>query len=158
MAGSSSVPDRNGDAPNIELAAIEELIAGSATQIWGVLTDFANPQVLAPTIIGATANGDGVGAVRIVKSSRGLEIHEQLLVCDPVTHLFRYCILDSGDMPFAHVTSYTCTVRLVPAGDRITQIHWRSEGTVDGPIEPIRDFLTTLYRNANRQIVGQIDK
>ncbi len=158
MGESSSVPDSQDTAQMIELATVQERVAGSAEAIWHLLTDFGHPQTLAPTIIAASVTGDGPGAVRVVTSSRGLEIHEKLITCDRAGYLFRYSILDSGDMPFAHVTSYTCTVRLVPLSDAITQIHWRSDGTVDGPLQPIRDFLTTLYRNANRRIADQIGK
>ncbi|KQS03611.1 hypothetical protein ASG11_04555 [Sphingomonas sp. Leaf357] len=140
----------------IELASVTEVIAAPAAAIWQVLTDFGNPQRLASTINSAEVTGNGIGAVRVIRSSRGLEIHEVLIESDPIAYRFGYAILDSGDMPFAHVTSYRCAVRLAPTSDTHTEIHWRSEGTADGPTGPIADFLTTLYRNANVQIARQI--
>jgi len=140
----------------IELASVREEIAGSAPAIWEMLTDFGHPQRLAPTIDHTVLRGEGVGAVRTVHSSRGLQIHEKLLECDTAAYRFSYAILDSGDMPFAHVTSYRCTILLWPLDDARTEIHWRSEGTVDGPLAPITEFLTALYRRANAQIAGHI--
>ena len=135
----------------IELAAVREDITAPARAVWRVLTDWAHPERLAPTIL----RTETTGAVRIVTSSRGLSIHEALLDCDRDAYLFRYEILDSGDMPFAGVTSYRCTARLTRRTDAITEIAWRSEGTLDGPPEPIRDFLTGLYRTANKRIAQE---
>jgi carbon monoxide dehydrogenase subunit G len=140
----------------IELASVEQEIDGPIVAIWAIVTDFSHPQRLAPTIDSAETTGAGVGAVRVVRSSRGLMIHEKLLACDPAGYLFRYAVLDSGDMPFANVTRYECTVRLHALSARRTRIGWHSEGTVEGPIDPVRAFLETLYRNANRNIADQI--
>jgi|GEM_PF-281626 len=140
----------------IELATVEDTIDAPIAAIWAVVTDFSHPQRLAPTIDSAETTGTGVGAVRVVRSSRGLNIHEELVACDPARYLFRYAVLDSGDMPFANVTRYECTVRLHAVSAQRTRIGWRSEGAVEGPIAPIRAFLETLYRNANRNIADQI--
>lgn len=141
----------------VELASVTVTVDGNARAIWDVLMDFGHPERLAPTIDSATLIGEGEGAVRIVKSSRGLEIHEKLVACDIGDYRFRYSILDSGDMPFAGVVSYHCTVLLSPLSDSRTEILWRSEGEVDGPIAPIRAFLESLYRNAINRIEAQLN-
>jgi len=141
----------------VELASVTATIDGYAHVIWDVLMDFGHPERLAPTIESTELIGAGEGAVRIVKSSRGLEIHEKLIACDLANYCFRYVILDSGDMPFAGVQSYDCTVVLTPLSDSSTEVFWRSEGEIDGPIEPIRAFLAGLYVNAIKQISVQLD-
>ncbi len=144
------------EAATVVLAELHADMPWPAPAIWEILSDFAHPQRLAATIDSADLVGTGIGAVRTVRSSRGLVIKEQLLESDGCEYRFRYAILLSGDMPFAHVTSYHCTVRLYPQSLTSCQIHWLSEGRIDGPIGPIRNFLTVLYSNANRQISEQI--
>ncbi len=140
------------DEGRVELARTSGTINAPMADVWAVLTDFAHPQRLASTIDRCTVSGDGVGAVRTVESSRGLVIHERLLECDAAAGRFRYEILESGDMPFAHVLSYECTVTVSgdPAGS--TTLDWSSVGLVDGPLAPIEAFLGALYRRATDSI------
>lgn len=140
------------DEYRVQLARVTGTIAAPVEDIWDVLTDFAHPQRLAPTIAHCSMSGEGVGAIRTVQSSRGLTIHERLLECDRATGCFRYEVLDSGDMPFAHITCYECTVTMTSQSDGTTDITWSSVGNADGPIEPIAEFLGALYRRANDNI------
>lgn len=135
------------DNPN-ELARVTAIANAPASAIWAVLADFERPQRLAPSITGCTMTGSGVGAVRIVESSRGLSIHERLLICDAWQFRFQYEVLDTGDMPFANVTSYRATIKLDPLDDGRTAIDWLAEGSVSGDAAPVRDYLETLYRGA----------
>ena len=130
------------------LASVSEVIAARAADVWAILADFAHPQRLAPTILRCAVSGSGVGAIRVIESSRGLRIHERLVECDFAAGRFRYEILDDGDMPFAGVSSYDCTVTVEPRADGSTMIRWASVGNVTGPIGAIEEFLTTLYRGA----------
>lgn len=140
----------------IELASVSATVEADAHRIWDLLMDFGHPERLAPGIESAALSGEGPGAVRIVKSSRGLEIHEQLAECDRGRWCFRYVALASGDMPYPGITSYECTVRLIPVCNAQTRIVWRSEGEIAGPIIPIRKFLTELYVDAIAHISVQL--
>ncbi len=132
----------------IELASVSATIDANAQRIWDVLLDFGHPERLAPSIAGTTLTGEGPGAVRIVKSARGLEIHEQLVECEVAGGRFRYVVLASGEMPFPGITSYDCTITLAPLSNEQTRVVWRSEGEINGPAAPIRKFLSELYANA----------
>lgn len=143
----------------MQLANISLEIDAPTAAIWAVLADFARPQRIAPTIDYCTALGSGVGAIRVVETSRGLTIRERLLECDEEAGRFRYEILAGGNMPFAHVTSYECTVTVTPRPNGATEIGWSSIGGVDGPVEPISEYLTALYRRATEcirvEVAGQ---
>ena len=118
------------------LACVTDVLAASITDVWAVVSDFGHPQRLAPSIVCCTVSGEGVGAVRIVESSRGLRIHERLVECDFAAGRFCYEVLDDGDMPFAGVTSYDCTVVVSEHAGGATEICWSSVGDITGPIEP----------------------
>ena len=127
-------------------------------EVWSGLTDFANPQRLAPAIASGSATGEGVGAVRVVQSARGLLIQERLLECDAEVGRFRYEVLDIGDMPLAGITRYECTVTLQSLpGDR-TAIEWSSSGSADRAIGPITEFLDALYARAKDSIQAAIGR
>ena len=138
----------------IILGEIREELDAPIADVWKLIADFAHPERIAPTIARVEMIGDGVGAVRVVHTVRGLAIRERLLECDPALKRLRYEIVGGSDMPCAGVTSYCCTIRLAPLPDGRTSAHWRSEGTGDAPIDPVRDYLDTLYRTANRQIAA----
>lgn len=139
-----------------QLAAVNDVIAAPMADVWAVLTDFANPQRLAASIDSCTVSGSGVGAIRIVGSSRGLTIHERLLECDLATGRYRYEVLPEGDMPFADVTSYECTVILSALPDGATRIVWSTFGGVRGPVAPITEFLGPLYQRATDRIRAEV--
>ena len=130
------------------LATVTMTVAAPVEALWRVLTDFGRPQRLAPTIMRCTVTGMGVGAVRIVESSRGLTIHERLVLCDPAAWRFGYEVLDSGDMPFAGVTRYVATVTLTPIDAAHTTIDWRAEGRVSSDPAPVTAAITALYESA----------
>lgn len=132
-----------------ELACVVDTIPVAPEGVWDLLTDFGNPQRLAPSILACEL----VGEVRTVRSSRGLTIREEMVTCDRADWRFGYRILDDGDMPFAGVTRYDCTVTLQPVAGG-TRVMWRSEGDVDGPLAPVTAFLDTLYRAAIANIAA----
>lgn len=139
----------------VEFARVDVDLADAAADVWRVLTDFGWPQVLAPTVMRCDLDGEGVGAVRTVHSSRGLTIREELLECDAARGRFRYRVLPSGDMPLAGIVSYECTVVVRPR-DGGTRLSWRSAGTADGALPPITAFLAALYRNASANITAAL--
>jgi carbon monoxide dehydrogenase subunit G len=134
------------------LAHVEADVAAPVEALWAVLTDFAHPQRLAPSIAECTVEGWGVGAVRCVFSSRGLVIYERLVECDAATHRFVYEVLDRGDMPFAGVTAYRAGVALTELGGGMTRVSWMAEGNVDGPRGEVVAFLRELYGQAIRNL------
>jgi carbon monoxide dehydrogenase subunit G len=131
----------------VELARVREPVAATASQIWAVLTDFAHPQRLAPSINACESTGEGVGAVRVVKA-RGLVIHERLEDLDAVGHRFRYCVLADGDPPAPGVGGYVATVVLHPISATLTDVEWSCEGEIEEPLEPIAAHFSALYRRA----------
>ena len=130
------------------LAHVEVDVPVASDALWSVLSDFAHPQRLASSITDCTVEGDGVGAVRCVFSSRGLVIYELLVECDPVERRFVYEVLDRGDMPFAGVTAYRARVLLTPLAAECTRVSWMAEGAVAGPRAEVTGFLRGLYAQA----------
>ena len=130
------------------LAHVEADVAVPVDALWAVITDFAHPQRLAPSITECTVEGAGVGAVRCVFSSRGLVIYERLVECDAQARRFVYEVLDRGDMPFAGVTAYRARVVLSDLGDGMTRVSWMAEGDVEGPRDAVAAFLRELYGQA----------
>lgn len=135
----------------MELALVTEWIDTPTAAVWAIVSDFANPQRLVPTIALCEVSGVGVGAVRTVHSSRGLRIEERLTESDPTRLRFAYEVLESGDMPFAGVDQYQARVTLVPEFGGTTII-WHATGTLSGPAEPVSEFLGKLYRGAIARI------
>lgn len=136
------------------LAHVEADVAAPVEALWAVLTDFAHPQRLAPSITECTVEGSGVGAVRCVFSSRGLVIYERLVECDAGAHRFVYEVLDRGDMPFAGVTAYRARVALTDLGGDITRVSWMAEGEVAGVRGEVVAFLRKLYGQAIRNLAA----
>ena len=134
------------------LAHVEADAAAPIEALWAVLTDFGQPQRLAPSITACTLEGNGPGAVRCVHSDRGLVIYERLVECDPVTRRFVYEVLPRGDMPFAGVTAYRARVSLTELTPRNTRVSWLAEGEVDGPRGEVARFLQRLYGQAIRNL------
>jgi carbon monoxide dehydrogenase subunit G len=135
----------------VRLAHVTKWIAPPPAAVWAVLTDFARPQRLAPTIMHCDVTGTGVGAVRTVSSSSGATIYERLVECDAAALRFVYEVLDNGDMPFAGVETYCATVTLV-ARDGGTTVSWQAEGTLSGDAEPVQRYLSGLYHGAIARI------
>lgn len=131
----------------MELARIRTTIDAPAERVWAILTDFRHPQVLARTIESCEADGDGVGAIRIVRA-RGLSIHERLVEVEPSGFRFVYEALPAGDMPAANLKSYWATVVLRPLGSARTEVEWRGEGEIDGQTEATMAAFADLYARA----------
>ena len=135
----------------IELARVSGVIDAPVQEVWRLITDFANPQRLAPSIehcsIIVEGGGEGVGAVRLVLA-RGLRIYERLVEADEVSHRFRYEILPDGDMPAAGLSSYAAQVLLSPLSERRTRVEWSSEGDVVGDLVALNTQFQVLYRSA----------
>lgn len=137
------------------LAHVEEDVAAPADALWAVLSDFAHPQRLAASIAECTVQGQGVGAVRRVISSRGPVIYERLIECDPLTRRLVYEVLKHGDMPYPGITAYRARASLHPVSEATTRVSWLAEGTIEGPRDEVAVFLRTLYRDAIRNLTAE---
>lgn len=131
----------------MQLAHVRETIAAPADRVWALLTDFANPQRLAPSIEACEATGSGAGATRVIRA-RGLVIRERLEVLDPANHRFSYRVLASGDPSTPGVSDYVATVVIHPVSPETTEIEWSSLGNVKGDATHASAHFTALYRRA----------
>lgn len=132
----------------VEFAHVKGTIEAPADSVLAPLTGFGNPQLLALSIDCCTVTAEGIGAVRVIESSRGLRIHERLLEFGQASYRYRYDMLDSGGMPLDLIASYELTMVLAPIAADGTEIEWRSEGRPDKAVEPTAAFLEGLYRRA----------
>ena len=136
------------------LGGVEVEVAVPLAALWAVLTDFGHPQRLVASIEACTVEGEGVGAVRTVTSSRGLTILEQLVECDAAGGRFVYEVLDSGDMPLAGITAYRATVTFTPMTSQRTRIAWQADCRYDGDVAALTGFIEGLYREAIRSLAA----
>jgi carbon monoxide dehydrogenase subunit G len=135
----------------IELARVTGIVDAPVAAVWRLITDFANPQQLAPSIEHCSVVGEGVGAVRLVLA-RGLRMYEILVEADPVSRRFRYEILPQGDMPAAGLSGYAAQVVLSERAERQTHVEWSSHGNVIGDPAALNAQFEALYRGAIDQL------
>lgn len=138
----------------MKIAAVHEEVGVAASALWEVLRDFANPQLLVPTITRCNIIGEGPGAVRTVHSNRGRIICERLLQRDDDALCLQYEVTDAGAMPLDEIRRYRSTVTLTRIGDGRTSIKWIAEGEVDGPLEGVTAWCETLYRGAIQNLAA----
>jgi carbon monoxide dehydrogenase subunit G len=131
----------------MELCRITREVAAPAKPMWDLLADFANPQVLARTIEQCETTGEGAGATRTLRA-RGLVIEERLVECDEDRLRYVYEVLPTGDMPAPALRTYRATVQMRPLGPGRTEVEWSCEADVEGPVEPVRAQISTLYAGA----------
>lgn len=104
---------------------VSEQVAASADAVWELLGDFGGLQKLVPTITSLELEGDGVGAVRIVRMGDGPPICERLESFDAQARTLQYSITEAGPLPLAN---YLATIVVSEEGDGC-RVDW--SGTFD---------------------------
>ncbi|CZR65559.1 uncharacterized protein PAC_15459 [Phialocephala subalpina] len=124
--------------------------------VWAIISGFGAIKTWMPAIDSCLFEGDGIGAVRIVKF-KGRVISEQLEICDPESHTISYRFLDPTGFPMLRGFG---TISLIALDTSVTQVTWIADAEVvddDGiaKIAPvfapfIRENITTLQSHLER--------
>jgi carbon monoxide dehydrogenase subunit G len=123
---------------------LEREMAAPAAQVWELLSDFGGIDRWLPGAAKPAVEGEGVGAVRIVKLG-GAEIHERLESLDPEARRFQYSIV-KAPMP---VQNYLATISVEELDAGRSRVHWVTTFDAVGvPEEAIAKGIEGAYRNA----------
>jgi hypothetical protein len=98
--------------------SVKGSIAASPDKVWAILRDFGNLEW--GGISGTKLEGEGVGAIRIFKTSQGdLVVRERLEALDDLGHSLTYSIMEPAGIPW---TGHLARIQLAPeeGGTRIT--------------------------------------
>lgn len=121
---------------------IEELPA-SADAAWACLEDFTDMSAWAPDVKILSAEGSGVGAVRVVETPDGI-YRERCEAHDPSARSFQYSLLES---PFGY-DRYLGEVTLSPIDQDRCRIEWKSDFEIRGvPEAKVVQAVESTYRD-----------
>ena len=109
-----------GKAARVHQASITEPIAAPADEVWEALADFGTWKWSG---IEFESDGSGVGAVRRVPLSPGIEVVERCEALDDATRTVGYTILEGDPFP---ADDYHATMQIEPAGDDACELRWSS--------------------------------
>lgn len=117
-------------------AALE--INAPATTVWAVIGDFNGLPKFARGITDSEVTGDGIGAVRTIKTVDGRVIKERLEKYDPAAMALCYSIVEPP-MPFEN---YRATIVVRPTGDSSCEVQWGStfQPTTAPELELVANF------------------
>lgn len=130
---------------------VVEEIGANAETVWGFVGNFGGLARWSPYLKSCTWEGEGIGAVRRIRSLQDVEIVERIEAYDPEGRSLTYAIL-AMDPPSPSV-GMVCAIDLKPLGAARTQIRWAAElpQTVAVP-----EALEKMVADAFRMRIGAL--
>lgn len=109
-------------------AVYETELDVKAETLWGLLGDFGN-MIWVPNVASCEVQGEGVGMVRILKTTDGLEVREYLDALDHKAMHLAYSIPKDAPMP---VQQYRATLDIKPLDNDRCALSWKGYGDEQG--------------------------
>lgn len=123
-------------------------IDAPAAKVWAALSDFNGLPKFAKGITESAVEGDGVGAVRTIKTVDGRTIKERLEKLDADGMALCYSIVEPP-MPF---DNYRATIVVIPAGENACQVQWGS--TFEATQAPEADLVANFEKSYGGGLKG----
>lgn len=131
-------------------ASIE--INATADAVWQVVRDFNGLPNWIPAVTGSAMEGEGPGAVRVIKTADGAEMTERLESFDDHGRALSYSLVE-GPLP---VKDYRAILSVTPTEDTRCVVDWTCTCQADGiPEEQLRPIIETLYNGGLEALKAQ---
>ena len=123
---------------------VQASVDAPAEAVWKLLADYGGLLEYAHPgfVIGCEADGNEVGAIRVVTMADGAQVRERLERFENDARRLSYSIVGESKFP---VKDYLATVKVTALGDDRCQVDWQSTFEPLGPVDELEALFRGVY-------------